>query len=231
MVELRGAKAPAEVLFVAMTLLFCVGISNVAIYMTTRNVGIHSKRATVVPSINPTPSTQVEIYIDRVTQQHDVGVVTIGGTGLSGRDKGIRFEGSDTGDMKRDVSQKNGYDASSQSSLECSYPDVQSPTSAVSRPLYILNSYRRSHRFNLSTDAVHANPSQNPKLRHDISPPICLNKPSANTQSYPKSTKCGCGSTWHVVSTTRRADSDRRLIRRARANRTQSKPNKSFYPV
>jgi hypothetical protein len=136
MVELRGAKAPAEVLFFAMTLLFCVGISNVAIYMTTRNVGIHSKRTAVAPSNHPSHTTQVEIYIDRVTQ-HEVGVVTIGGTGVSGRDRGIRFEGSDAGDTKRDASQKDGYEATPRSSLECSYPDVRSPTSAVSRPLSV----------------------------------------------------------------------------------------------
>jgi hypothetical protein len=136
MVELRGNKAPADVLFFAMTLLFCVGISNVAIYVTTRNVGIHSKRTVLVPSVNPSHATQVEIYIDRVTQQ-DVGVVTIGGTGAGGRDRGVRFEGSDAGDTKRDASQKEGYDASPRSSLDCPYPDVQSPTSAVSRPLSV----------------------------------------------------------------------------------------------
>jgi hypothetical protein len=132
MVELRGNKAPAEVLFFGMTLLFCVGISNVAIYVTTRNVGIHSKRATLVPSVNPSQATHVEIYIDRVTQ-HDVGVVTIGETGVAGRDRSVRFQGSDAGDTKRDASQKEEYNASPRSSLECSYPDVQSPTSAVSR--------------------------------------------------------------------------------------------------
>lgn len=136
MVEIQGAKAPPGLLFFAMTLLFCVGISNVAIYVTTRNVGLSSRRHPSTSSIHPPNGTQVEIYIDRVTQ-NDVGLVTIGGTGLGPRDKNIRFEGSERRDSRRSESQgKNDYDASSRSSLDrdFTYPasDAKSPTSTVS---------------------------------------------------------------------------------------------------
>jgi hypothetical protein len=162
MVELRGNKAPADVLFFGMTLLFCVGISNVAIYVTTRNVGIHSKRTVLVPSVNPSHATQVEIYIDRVTE-HDVGVVTIGGTGAGGRDRGVRFERSDAGDTKRDASQKEGYDASPRSSLDCSYPDVQSPTSAVSYLFRLLPSISLVRSIRCSSCQPFPNPQTPPR--------------------------------------------------------------------
>ncbi|KIM33079.1 hypothetical protein M408DRAFT_191692 [Serendipita vermifera MAFF 305830] len=135
MVEINGQRAPLELLFFAMTLLFLVGLSNVAIYVSTRNVGLPSKRSPMVNSIHPPNGTQMEIYIDRVTQ-NDVGVVTIGGTGLGGvRDKNIRFERDESHNLEAgDSKAMDEYDVSSRSSLDkvYSYPpkDAKSPTSA-----------------------------------------------------------------------------------------------------
>lgn len=104
MVELQGHKAPFELLFFTMVLLFLVGLSNAVIYVTTRNVGIsHKDRA--IHSINaPNNGTQADIYIDRVTQR-DIDIVSFGGTalGTQNREKASTksFDDLDLDDLER----------------------------------------------------------------------------------------------------------------------------------
>ena len=146
MVELKHKKAPKPVLYTSMTLLFLVGISNVAIYIATRNVG-RAKRHVPTSSMRNTQQngTQVEIFIDRVTQQ-DVGLVTIGGTKLNrGTSSAVRFE-----DDRMKYGTKPGEeDDSSRASSE--HPrDFKSPTSAVGQgTLLIIDSHK-------PPDTVHA---------------------------------------------------------------------------
>ena len=194
MVELRGSKAPADLLFFAMTLLFCVGISNVAIYVTTRNVGLHSKRSQGVHSTRPAGGTQVEIYVDRVTQ-NDVGVVTIGGTGLHGRDKSIRFEGDD--DLKGTIYQKTEYDGSVRGSLEYSYAEAKSPTSSVSQLSCSANSPCCVH-LNYLTDPFRFYKSAGVHLRPSIS--IYLEESHTGEGQPPQRWEGGRGSCWHPTS-------------------------------
>lgn len=132
MVELQKKKAPFPLLFFAMTLLFLVGLSNVAIYVTTRNVGVPRKNTTGIRSMtNPNNGTQMEIYIDRVTQHEVVGTTTIGGTALHGRDRsGVHFEDVKMDDMRGGLA-KIEDDHSSQNSWERDIADAKSPNSAV----------------------------------------------------------------------------------------------------
>jgi hypothetical protein len=111
MVELRGKKAPFPLLFFAMTLLFLVGISNVAIYLTTRNLGAPRRPADIVTRTQTGRGTQVEIYIDRITQ-HDAEIVTVGG---NGRDKpsAIRFEDLSMDDLASENAKRVDDDSSS----------------------------------------------------------------------------------------------------------------------
>lgn len=141
MVELKHKKAPKPLLYFSMTLLFLVGISNVAIYVSTRNMG-RPKRHVPTSSVRNTQSgTQVEIFIDRVTQQ-DVGLVTIGGTKLNrGTSSAVRFEG----DPKKYGVKSGEEDASSRASSE-HQRDFKSPTSATQfTPRSPIGDRERSH--------------------------------------------------------------------------------------
>jgi hypothetical protein len=123
---------PFPLLFCAMVLLFLVGLSNVAIYVTTRSVSFRRKTDAITSITTPHQGTQVEVYIDRVTQQ-DVGAITIGGTQITSRERStVRFGDIKMDDIRGGEMAKAGDDSSSQNSWDRDVQDAKTPNSAVS---------------------------------------------------------------------------------------------------
>jgi hypothetical protein len=119
-IGLESNSTTFPILFCGMVLLFLVGLSNVAIYVATRNVGIQRNTKVVNSIKTPHRGTQVDITIDRVTR-YDRGVTTIGGTHISGRERStIRVD-----DIKMD-------ETSSQNSWYRDIHDAKSSNSTVS---------------------------------------------------------------------------------------------------
>ncbi|KAG8798776.1 hypothetical protein FRC17_007324 [Serendipita sp. 399] len=134
MAELRHKNAPPALIFTAMTLLFLVGLSNVAIYVSTRNVGFRRREPTSTAS-QPGPNaqgTQVEVYIDRVTR-HDGGIVMFGGSRLVGDiGSSLHVEDLEMGGKKYDG--KGGDTSSSRDSLSHEPMDTTRPSTPYADP-------------------------------------------------------------------------------------------------
>ncbi|KAG8869176.1 hypothetical protein FRC20_002003 [Serendipita sp. 405] len=159
MVELRHTKAPQGLIFFAMTLLFLVGLSNVAIYVATRNVGLQRRRTdpsgTTSQNGPAALGTQVEVYIDRVTR-HDGGVVTIGGSKVVG-DTGPGFQLDDLEMGRKKYDGNSGDTSSSRDSFDQGMTDKAQSDSPPPALRYAQTSDKRGPSTN-QTDSIITRP-------------------------------------------------------------------------